>query len=93
MPVSLINMPHRDYWLAPPRREASLQRLGAWMAWLAVVVTALLVGVNELVLRANLTRAPLNTGSSFRWCSRASYSCVGWTLALYRAFRVPPGRG
>jgi hypothetical protein len=93
VPASLINMPHRDYWLAAPRREASLQRLGAWMAWLAVGMTAVLVGVNELLLRANLARAPLNTRVFLPMVLAGLTFVLGWTVALYRAFRVPTGRG
>ena len=92
LPASLINVPHRDYWLAEPRREASLRRLGAWMAWLAVGMTALVVGVNELVLRANLGRAPLHTPLFLAGLAVFMAFMLGWMVGLYRAFRPPSPR-
>ena len=45
MPLELINLPHREYWLAPERRDETLALLGGTFAWfscgvLVVVTTA-----------------------------------------------------
>lgn len=41
----LINLPHRDYWLAPERRNATLARLGEHLSALGLLVLALLDGL------------------------------------------------
>jgi len=48
-----INLPHRDYWLAPKRRAdtyAYLHRLGLWYA---CVCLCFVIGLNFLVVQAN----------------------------------------
>src|SRR5260221_7864287 len=32
-PVALINLPHKEYWLAPERREDTLAYIRVWSAW------------------------------------------------------------
>jgi uncharacterized membrane protein len=54
LPPSMVNLPHAAYWMADERREAGLARVGEWMAWFGVLIAAMLVAVDELVLRANL---------------------------------------
>jgi uncharacterized membrane protein len=90
VPDSLINLPNRDHWLAEGRRDQAITRLAVWMSWFAVAMSGLLVAVNELVIRANLARAPL----AERWFWVALVSFLGfvaaWVVGLYRAFRLPP---
>ena len=53
VPVSFINLPHRDYWLAPERRRATsavMLRFGLWLACLMVLFFTALYG---LVVQAN----------------------------------------
>lgn len=91
-PSNLINLPNRAYWLAPERRAATMQRLGGWMAWFSVFLSAFLVAVNELAIRANLAHGPLD--------ERVFLVALGvflgfgalWTVGLYRAFRLPPSQ-
>jgi hypothetical protein len=40
-----INLPHKDYWFAPERREASLQRLATHVSGLGVQIVLLTAGV------------------------------------------------
>lgn len=90
LPTSMINMPHREYWLAPQRKAQSLERLFGYLDWFACATIALLVAVFELVVRANLARAPL--GNVAIWLLLAGYLgyALSWSIALWRSFRVPP---
>ena len=54
MPDSMINLPNKDFWLAPERRERTLAVFGDFFAWLSVALTAMFIAVNYLVLNANL---------------------------------------
>jgi hypothetical protein len=63
--------------------------LCGYLDWFACATMALLVAVFELVLRANLARAAL--GSVAIWLLLACYLgfTLGWSVALWRAFRLP----
>jgi uncharacterized membrane protein len=62
MPASRINLPNKEFWLSPERREDTLAFLRAQIAWLGCVLLAFLLFVMELVFRANLQKPPqLNT--------------------------------
>jgi uncharacterized membrane protein len=91
VPPSLINIPNREYWLAPERRAQVGEKIGAFGAWSAVVTALLLVVVLELVLRANLARAPLETVPM--WLALGAYllAAFGSIVWLLRAFRIPDG--
>jgi hypothetical protein len=54
VPVSLINLPHKEYWLAPERRENTLAYIRVWSAWFGCGLLAFLLFVMELAFRANL---------------------------------------
>jgi uncharacterized membrane protein len=91
MPNEAINMPNRDYWLSPERRERSISRLSFWLGWLAVPIAALLVLVVDLTLRANVGR----TGLDMSVFGAGFVAYVGGSafvlIAMYRDFRVPRG--
>jgi hypothetical protein len=41
-----VNLPHRDYWMAESRRDATLERLGEHVSGIGVMVTLLLAGTH-----------------------------------------------
>jgi hypothetical protein len=89
LPASTLNIPHREYWL-PERRPQVQHKLSVFSAWSAAGLTALLVAVLELTLRANIDQEPL---SSAVWFVVGGY-VIGTGLSLVwlvRAFRVPVG--
>ena len=64
MPVSLINLPNKDFWLSPERREETFAFLRRQLAWLGCALLAFLLFVMELVFRAKLHTPPqLNTAA------------------------------
>lgn len=48
MPVSLINLPNKEFWLGPERREESLFYIRSWSAWFGCALLAFLLFVMEL---------------------------------------------
>jgi len=91
LPVSVINVPNRDYWFAPERRRQSHARLFAHMLWLACLVVCLLVAMNQLLLLANLRPGqPRLHGPSFiAVLVGFLLSMIAWTVRLYRLFPRP----
>jgi uncharacterized membrane protein len=87
-----INLPHRDHWLAPERREETMRFISATMAWFACGILFVLVSGTFLALQANL--AP-----GYRFNSEAMLGVLGGFLLgllcllvrLVRHFqKVPP---
>ena len=54
IPNGCINIPHREYWLAPERRESALAWLAGQMSGMAVLTGALMVATSHLTFRANV---------------------------------------
>ncbi|HEX4414739.1 MAG TPA: DUF1648 domain-containing protein [Lacipirellulaceae bacterium] len=55
---SLLNLPNKDYWLAPEQRDATFQFLSTWMLWFAACTLWLLAIVFHAALIANLQKPP-----------------------------------
>jgi uncharacterized membrane protein len=65
MPVSLINLPNKEFWLTPERRAETLGYLQMHMAWFGCALLAFLLFVMELVFRANLQSPPRLNSAAF----------------------------
>lgn len=65
MPVSLINLPNKEFWLGPERREESLFYIRSWSAWFGCALLAFLLFVMELAFRANLQTPPRFNNAAF----------------------------
>ena len=53
LPDSLINIPHRDYWLAAERRAETFAWLFRHSLWFACIGVSFITGVQYLIVRAN----------------------------------------
>ena len=58
VPVSMVNIPHREYWLAPERKERTVASIGAWGHWFGAGVNLFLGWVAYLAAQANLASPP-----------------------------------
>ena len=58
MPASMVNVPNKDYWFAPERLRQSRQRLTVWMLWFTSALVAFLIGLFDVMFRANLRPGP-----------------------------------
>jgi uncharacterized membrane protein len=84
-PASLINLPNKSYWLAPGRREETMDRLASYFDVFASATVLLLMVVFELASRAS--RGGGLTPNFFlpALVSYLVFSVV-WTVALIRTF-------
>jgi hypothetical protein len=62
------------------------------LAWFAVALTTLSVATLELVLQANLARAPLANAAMFGLVASFLVFTVLWLALLERSFRPPTAR-
>lgn len=53
-----INIPNKDYWLAPERREETMAFIGSSLLWIACAVVLLLLVINFYVFRMNMEKTP-----------------------------------
>lgn len=84
------NIPHRAHWLAPERRQATLDFFLAWGLWLAVAMVAFIAAVHGLILRANSLRPPqLATGDLLLVVAGFIAAFIGWMAALFIRFARP----
>jgi hypothetical protein len=58
IPVRFVNLPNKQHWLAPERREATLKSLAGFGGWLSYATLAFLCAVHWLVVRANSLQPP-----------------------------------
>jgi uncharacterized membrane protein len=89
IPPSLINVPHRSYWLVPARIDEARRKLAYYMDWFAVAITLVLVVVLELVLRANVHRTRLDESVMYPLLIGFFAFTIAWLVWLYRGFRPP----
>lgn len=75
LPARFINIPHRDYWLAIPQRKGTLDYLRELYLWSAAFGGIFIVGVMEMIIRANLNPPAAITG-------RFVYTAFG-TFAIF----------
>ena len=91
MPRRLINLPNKDYWLAPERRAETLRIVRNKMETFQIPLLALLVSINQLTIRANLSGENLSPASWFVVGAFVIYTFV-WGFRLNGEFKVYENR-
>ena len=83
----LVNLPNRDYWLAPERRDASLAFLGRHACWLGCMMTLMGAGAHVLILRASAATPPRLENGLFLWLLGVFFVAMAvWIVAIFRRF-------
>lgn len=90
IPDSLINLPHKDVWLAPGQRAETLAWMTNRLAWMAAAVQALFCAMTQLSLRAS-GDAENAMPAWTHWALLAAFlAFMGiWLAGFYRRFRRP----
>jgi uncharacterized membrane protein len=90
LPSARINIPHRDYWLAPERRADTERRLLRHMQFFGVMLAAFLCHVHWRVVLANRLTPPMLDNTKFSYgLAIFMVTLVTWIVLLRRAFRPP----
>lgn len=64
LPDQRLNLPHRDYWLSPERRDATHTYLQRHALGFACIGVGFVAGIHALIVQAN---RPGTTGLSLPW--------------------------
>jgi len=90
LPVSLINLPHRDYWLAPERAHDSLVFLSEQGLWFGCILVVFLAAVDGMLVRANAVSPPAFPSALFIGMLILFFCAIAlWALRMTRRFRAP----
>lgn len=91
LPASMINLPHRDYWLAPARRAETLHTVSLFLLVIGCIIVLFLGGLMHFVMAANLTPPP-RLGSATGILVGIQVACLlGSVVWLLLRFRRPRG--
>ncbi len=92
IPVSLVNLPNKDYWLAPERRRESLSVVTKYMSGFWTATLLLLICTMHLAIRANLGWSQgLGDWFFFLLAGYILFTVV-WAASLIRRFARKPER-
>ena len=86
LPAEYMNLPNKDYWLAPERRQRTMTDLGSRMLWLGSLTLVFLLDLAGQTFRVHLGQADrLNHA----WASLGVYlaATAAWAVALHSKFR------
>jgi F0F1-type ATP synthase membrane subunit c/vacuolar-type H+-ATPase subunit K len=84
-----LNIPHRDYWLAPARRQRTLAFLGAHVCWLGTLLAAFLTGIHFVLVAANTAQPPRLPAQPFVTLLVLFFCAMAlWVFALVARFRI-----
>jgi len=87
IPVSMINLPNKQYWLAPKRKDESLAFVERQLEWMGVFTVAFLALVMHLAIRANFNpEHRLENGAFVVLLVAFVVSIAWWIVKLYRRF-------
>ncbi len=89
LPISMINLPNRKYWFSPERRAEAGRIMALHMYAAGNATFAFLVCAFYLVFRANLTPDGQLGGGLWVLLIVFLTFMVGWSIAFFRAFRLP----
>ncbi len=90
LPASMVNIPNREYWLAPERERASAAFLSEQGVWFGCILVVFLADVDWMLVKANGISPPAFPNSSFVAALILFFCAVGfWTIRMFKRFRRP----
>lgn len=85
-----VNIPHRDYWLAPERRLESCRYMFRQSVWLACLLVAFITGIHFLIVHANRSSPPQLSNPLFLGLLACFLVSLGvWIMLMFRRFHRP----
>ena len=86
LPGAMINLPNRDYWLTPERRDQAMAMLAERMLWFGSATLGFMLYVFQLAIEANLNH-PHHLSLTVRWALVVYFAItIVWLIELIWAF-------
>jgi serine/threonine-protein kinase len=90
VPDASLNIPNRDFWLAPERRDATRAFLVRQTAWFASVFAVFCACVHLFCIRTNGFNPPHQPPQEFlRLVAGIAVVCIAWAGCVAWRFRKP----
>jgi serine/threonine-protein kinase len=90
-PPAFVNIPNREYWLAPERAADSLAYLSGQGIWLGCILLLFLCGVDWLIVSANSAAPPRLPGRPFEIALLLFLVALGlWVTRMFKRFGKAP---
>jgi uncharacterized membrane protein len=88
LPTTAINLPHREYWLAPERREETVAGMVSAFLWFGSLTLLLFLDIFHQAFQVHLGKA---AGLTHPWISIGVYLAASlvWCVVFFRGFRSP----
>ena len=89
-PDSLINLPHKEWWLVPERRDATKAWLADQLAWIGAMAQALMACTTRISLCASRGEEHALPGWT-HWVLLGAFllGTAAWVATLLHHFRLP----
>ena len=78
VPPSLVNIPHRQYWLAPERRKETAEFLANQLMWIEAATLLFLMAIAQIVYVKNLSADPPRLSRDIWYLVAAFAVAVVW---------------
>jgi uncharacterized membrane protein len=89
-PDAMINLPNKDYWLAPGRRDETFSRIKDLLVSLGNAFLTFLIITFQLVILANLKEGSrLNSEALWILLAVLVFFTIVWAIRFIRMFRIP----
>ena len=82
---NFINIPNRKYWLAPERRERTIDLLSSFVYWLGILTNLFLIFVSQRIINVNLN-PEMTLGRHF-WAYLTAY-LLSLFISIWIFFRI-----
>ncbi len=87
LPDAFINIPNKNYWLAPERREEAVRKFSEIRDSLRAAVLLLFIGINHFAFQANINGENLSNGVWFILSVFLLYT-IYWVFQLRKTFEI-----
>lgn len=93
LPPSMLNIPNRDYWLVPERRNEVSVIMMNHMIWLVCWAVAFFTAVDHMIFTANRAEGGAHVAPEdiLTVVGVALALMAVWVSTLFRAFQLPKG--
>ena len=93
-PAKWINLPNKEYWLAPRNQSRTMEKISSFMWRFGTAMFLFLFVITVLTLQANLSEINrLNLNTFLPALGVLLGYTVWWTITFFRAFRLPSDLG
>ena len=91
LPVQLINLPNKRYWLAPEHRDETLDWLNAYFGWFACAIYVVMIVAYDYAAQSNL-HPDRPSGVTRLWFTLGGFLTfvILWLVRIFKRFLLAP---